>query len=95
MRMRRSEKKLFIVLDEIAQLDGVLDQLRQELSMHQHLHDDARRDALVTDDPIDREDARITRQDVDRVLRELKRLESQRSKLDTRRIELLTSLETR
>ncbi len=94
-RMRRSEKKLFTVLDEIAQLDGVVEQLTQELSMHQHLHDDAQRDALVSDSPFDRDDARITLQDVERVRRELSRLEKKRSRLDARRVDLLTSLETR
>jgi hypothetical protein len=93
--MRRSEKKLFVILDEIAQLDDAVDQLVQELSMHQHLHDDALRDALVSDAPIDREDARVTLQDVNRVRRELRRLEKKRDKLNARRIGLLDDLKTR
>lgn len=91
--MEKNEKKLFAIMDELAQLAQAADQLGHELSMHEHLHDDARRDALVSGNPFDREDARITRQDVERMRREILRLEKRSTKLDAKREQLLSKLD--
>lgn len=91
--MEKNEKKIFAIMDELAQLGQATEQLGHELSMHEHLHDDARRDALVSDNPFDREDARITRQDVERMRREILRLEKRRAKLELKRSEMLSQFD--
>ncbi|MGD2052125.1 MAG: hypothetical protein PVI35_06585 [Acidimicrobiia bacterium] len=90
--MRRIERRLFRLNDQIAALrrDEVL--ARQELEFHVHLNDDATRDALVSDAPLDRADARETAGDVARFEAHIARLEERRRRLEERRDRLLGRL---
>ena len=63
-----------------------------ELEVHRHLDDDARRDAAVSGNPIDREDARDTAADVARFRRLLTDLQEKRRRLEAKRDRLLARL---
>jgi len=91
--MKRIEKKLFQVGDEIAAIDEAIRLAREELIYHDHLNDDAQRDAAVSDSPIDRADARDTASDVGRMESHIAGLEAARDKLTMRRTTLLGKLE--
>ena len=58
--MKRIERRLFKIGDQIGKLVEAERLAREELIYHQHLNDDAQRDALVSGSPIDRADARET-----------------------------------
>ncbi|NND03156.1 MAG: hypothetical protein HKN91_10245 [Acidimicrobiia bacterium] len=90
--MRRIEKKLFQIGDEINALDEAIRLAREELVYHDHLNDDAQRDAAVSNSPIDRADARETAGDVDRMRAHITGLEGARDKLQRRREKLLNKL---
>ena len=60
--------------------------------MHRHLEDDARRDAAVSESPIDREDARDTAADVARFSGLVAELRRRRGRLEAKRDRLLTRL---
>jgi hypothetical protein len=64
--MRRVEKRLFRLNDDIAALRVEQDLAREELVFHQHLNDDAQRDA-AGGSALDRADARETAADVARI----------------------------
>ena len=64
--MRRIEKRLFRINDELAALYEAERQAREELVFHRHLDDDAQRDA-AGGSPLDRADARETAADVARL----------------------------
>lgn len=87
--MKRIERRLFQLGDEIAALDRAEQLAVEELNYHQHLNDDAQRDAAVSNSPIDRADARETAGDVSRFERHLAQLRSKRKKLETKRTRLL------
>ncbi len=91
--MRRLERMLFKIGDEIAALDEAIRLAREELIFHDHLNDDAQRDAAVSDSPIDRADARDTAADVSRMRSHIADLEAARDKLSERRTELLKKLD--
>ena len=87
----RRTTKIFRINDEILRLREQARLTEEELRIHEHLHDDASRDAAVSDHPFDREDARETAADVarfERTLADLKRrivrLEAKREKLTSR-----------
>ena len=63
-----------------------------ELEIHHHLDDDARRDAAVSGNPIDREDARDTAADVARFRRLVAGLQEKRRHLEAKRDRLLARL---
>jgi hypothetical protein len=63
-----------------------------ELEVHRHLDDDARRDAAVSDNPIDREDARDTAADVARFARLVAGAQEKRRRLEVKRDRLLARL---
>jgi hypothetical protein len=90
--MGRLEEKIFRLNDEIAALREAERLAAEELVYHQHLDDDARRDAAVSDHPIDRADARETTADVARFRAHLDRLAKARAKLESRRDRLLKKL---
>ncbi len=90
--MRRIEKKLFALNDQIAAAIRDEELAAEELIFHQHLHDDAQRDAAVSGSPFDREDARETGADVARFERHIEALRSTRLKLETQRDKLLDKL---
>jgi hypothetical protein len=64
--MRRVEKRLFKLNDEIAALRVEQNLAREELVFHEHLNDDAQRDA-AGGSAMDRADARETAADVARI----------------------------
>jgi hypothetical protein len=90
--MRRAEKRLFTIADRLAAIEREVHLAREELIYHQHLDDDARRDAAVSGNPIDRADARETSSDVARFERLIERLESEKNRLLERRSRLLEKL---
>jgi hypothetical protein len=61
--MGRLERRIFKLNDEIAAIERAIDLTREELRIHEHLDDDARRDAAVGG-PLERDDARETSRDV-------------------------------
>ena len=92
MRMSRRERKLFAIGDRLTQIEHELTLAREELVYHQHLDDDAQRDAAVSDHPIDRADARETAGDVARFETLIRRLELERAELEERRVRLIAKL---
>lgn len=90
--MKRTERTLFRLGDEIAALDRAIHLAREELIFHDHLNDDAQRDAAVSESPLDRSDARETAGDVHRMLAHIADLEKRRAKLDAKRERLLKKL---
>ena len=90
--MKRIERKLFRLGDEIAALDEAIRLAEEELIFHDHLNDDAQRDAAVSDSPIDRADARETAGDVSRMQRHIAGLRKDRERLDKRRSRLMNRL---
>jgi hypothetical protein len=90
--MRRIESKLFQLSDEIKALEQAELLASEELIYHQHLNDDAQRDAAVSDHPIDRADARETSSDVARFEKHLTDLQQQRAKLEAKRSKLIKRL---
>jgi hypothetical protein len=90
--VKRIERRILAIADQIAALDEQLRLTREELIIHQHLDDDARRDAAVGG-PIEREDARITGSDVARFQAVANRLERQITRLEGKRARLLSRLD--
>ncbi|MEX0826564.1 MAG: hypothetical protein WD184_07455 [Acidimicrobiia bacterium] len=86
--MRRIERRILRISDELGHLREQVRLTEEELRIHQHLDDDARRDAAVGG-PLEREDARITSGDVNRFERLLVDLRSQESRLEEQRRRLL------
>lgn len=90
--MRRIEKKLFRLTDEIAALAAEEQRLKAELAEHQRLHDDARLDA-VDGDAEDRAVFREIQPDVDRFRRAVDDVRTRRALLEGKRAELLAKLD--
>ncbi len=90
--MSRLERKIFRLGDQIAAIERQEALVSEELAIHRHLHDDAQRDAVVSDHPLDRADARDTGADVARFERALEDLRLRRLKLVERRDRLLRRL---
>lgn len=90
--MKRTERILFRIGDELAALDESIRLAREELIFHDHLNDDAQRDAVVSDSPLDRSDARETAGDVQRMVNHIESLEANRRRLELRRQKLLKKL---
>lgn len=80
-----SSRRLAALDERLARLDAEVQRVRDELSYHRSLADDAARDAAVYDDPVERENARITARDVSRFEKQLERLDRQRAKLEAKR----------
>lgn len=90
--VKRIERRILAIADQITALDEQLRLTKEELIIHQHLDDDARRDAVVGG-PIEREDARITGSDVARFQAVANRLERQIARLEEKRARLLSRLD--
>lgn len=90
--MRRLERRVLRLNDDIAKLRQRRDLVAEELRFHEHLDDDARRDAAVSDHPLDRADARDTAADVARFRRSLADMERRADKLEAKRDALLQKL---
>ncbi len=88
----RITRKLFRISDEILRLQEEARLTREELRIHQHLHDDAARDAAVSGHPFDREDERETSGDVARFERTLADLERRIARLEAKRDRLADRL---
>jgi hypothetical protein len=88
----RIARKIFRINDEIARLREEARLTEEELRIHQHLHDDALRDAAVSDHPFDREDERETRGDVERFRRTLEHLDERIARLEVKRDRLADRL---
>lgn len=90
--MKRIERRLFKISDEIAALQQAEQLAAEELNYHRHLNDDTQRDAAVSSSPFDRADARGTASDVARFERHIDDLKAKRARLEARRSRLLTRL---
>lgn len=90
--MKRIERRLFQIIDEIGALQRAEYLAAEELGYHHHLDDDTQRDAAVSGSPIDRADARETASDVARFERYLEDLRAKRARLEEKRDKLLARL---
>jgi hypothetical protein len=90
--VRRIERKIFRLSDEIARLVGEERLVAEELGYHRHIADDALRDAEVGSAD-DRAFAKETEGDVPRFERALEALRKRREQLENKRAELLAKLE--
>ncbi|WKZ82967.1 MAG: hypothetical protein QY307_01565 [Acidimicrobiia bacterium] len=90
--MSRLERRLLRLLDRMTHLDEEIRLTGEELVVHRHLDDDARRDAAVGG-PIEREDAAVTAGDVARLEALLVVLRSERVRLERRIAGLTARLE--
>lgn len=90
--MKRIERKLFQIADQIAAVEKAERLAEEELIYHEHLNDDTQRDAAVSGSPIDRADARETAGDVARFRQHLEELRANREKLEAKRQRLLEKL---
>lgn len=93
VRPGRKERKILRLNDEIAALEYEAELVREELIMHQHLDDDAQRDAAVSNNPIDVADAKETAGDVARAQSVIDKLQSDRARLIEKRDHLLSRLD--
>jgi len=90
--MGRTERRIFRINDEITRLQEEIRLTEEELRIHQHLDDDARRDAAVGG-PIEREDARLTSDDVERFHDVVGALQARIGRLEEKRARLLARLD--
>jgi hypothetical protein len=88
----RLERKLFRIADRLEALRESERLVVEELTFHRHLDDDAKRDAAVSESPLDRADARETDSDVRRFEAHLAQLRAQQERLENRRKQLLARL---
>jgi hypothetical protein len=86
--MRQGERRLMKLNDELLRLRREEELAEGELGFHRHLSDDATRDAVVSDLPADRAEARSAAKDVarlqgalDDVRRRIQQLEAKRERL--------------
>lgn len=83
--MKRVERRLLKVMDELATLEREQRLLEGELEMHRSLHDDAVRDATVHETPVDRDNAYESEKDVRNFERALALLTARRASLESKR----------
>jgi predicted component of type VI protein secretion system len=91
--MKRTERRLFKLNEELARLRREEELTLGELGMHSHLLDDFQRDAAVTDAPADRADARESAKDVARLRRALEDVQRRIARTEATRTKLLARLE--
>ena len=91
--MSRPHERLFRLNERIARLAEEERQAAAELEVHRHLDDDARRDAAVSESPMDREDAREAAADVARFTALVATLQRRRRRLEAKRDRLLARLD--
>ncbi len=89
---KRTAERIFKINDEIVRLREEARLTEEELRIHEHLHDDAARDAAVSDHPFDREDARETASDVARFERNLADIDRRINRLEAKRDKLAEKL---
>jgi hypothetical protein len=83
---------LFTINDEIEALQESARLVEEELTFHEHLDDDAQRDAAVSGRPLDRADARDTGGDVRRFERNLAQIRQRMAALQAKRDRLVKRL---
>ena len=88
----RLERRILRLNDELARLRSQRELVSEELRYHEHLNDDAQRDAAVSDAPIDRADARATADDVERFQRSVAALDARIERLTVKRDDLVSRL---
>jgi len=86
------EHRILRLNDQITALTADEAQASAELGMLVHIDDDAQRDAVVSDHPIDRADANETAGDVERIRRHVEQLARKRKRLEARRDRMLGRL---
>lgn len=86
------ERRILRLNDDLAKLRSERELVAEELRFHQHLNDDAQRDAAVSEHPLDRSDARATGSDVARFERSLSDLDDRLDRLAAKRDKLLGKL---
>mgnify|MGYP001766270724 CR=1 FL=1 len=86
------ERRIFRINERLGHLAEEERLVAAELEVHRHLDDDARRDAAVSEHPIDREDARETAADVARFERLVAGIVRKRQRLEASRDRLLARL---
>jgi predicted component of type VI protein secretion system len=91
--VRRTERRLFKLNEELARLRREEELTRGELEMHSHLLDDHQRDAIVSDAPADRADARQSAKDVARLRGALESVRARIERTERTRGELLARLD--
>jgi len=89
--VRRVERRLFKLNDAIGDLRAEEARVAEELSMLEHIDDDAQRDAAIGG-PFDRKDARMTESDVARTRATLERLRLEIGRTEHTRDQLLERL---
>ncbi|MEN8041774.1 MAG: hypothetical protein ABFR95_09755 [Actinomycetota bacterium] len=77
---------------QIAVIESQIDQSTAEVSMLEHINDDAQRDAAVTERYEDIADANMTDGDVKRIRSHIRAMEKDRSKLVAKRDRLVRKL---
>lgn len=87
--MKRAEKKLLKVLDELEALDTQRRLVEAELEAHRHINDDAQRDAAMG---IDRLEALSTRAEVTRFKRLLQDIVMRQGHLEETKARLISQL---
>lgn len=87
--MSRLARKVFKINDELNALAEEERLVREELIYHQHIHDDAVRDAALTESRLDREEAGLVGADVRRFERRLAEIAARRARLEGKRAALL------
>ncbi|MGH8924423.1 MAG: hypothetical protein ACRDWA_07295 [Acidimicrobiia bacterium] len=89
--LRRTERRLLKVLDELENLAEQHRIVEAELTAHTHINDDAQRDAALG---IDRLEATATRNEVMRFMRLLAAIEARQKRLLEVRAKLTSQLKT-
>ena len=92
MRPGRLERRILALNDRIAALGEEERVAAEELAIHRHLHDDAARDAAVSEHPFDVRDAAATARDVTRSEALVARIAARRRSLVAKRDALLERL---
>ncbi|MDH3730539.1 MAG: hypothetical protein OES13_05390 [Acidimicrobiia bacterium] len=90
--MGRLENRILKLNDDLERLRRQRELIAEELRFHQHLNDDAQRDAAVSESPLDRSDARATASDVVRFERSLSDVDDRLDRLAAKRDKLLERL---
>jgi hypothetical protein len=91
--MGRTERKLFLIGDELAALDEERRQVEAELEFHRHLQDDAERDAIVSGSEFERHAVGAGAMMIRRFVRRLDEIDRRRAKLNGMRTRLLERLD--
>jgi hypothetical protein len=91
--MGLTQRRLFAINDELAELAEEEASLLAELNHRRHLADDIERDAVLSGGEFDRLEAAGSRADVERFERQLADIGRRRAKLHATRTKLLTKLE--